>query len=239
MKQNPEQLPDEVEDLELCAKDGRKPRCVRRYRIRIDKQHHVVNVSHMTGLQLLELAGKCNPKRWRIFQKLRGGKLDEIKPEEKVDFTTPGIERFITTPCDQTEGRGPRREFTLPARDVEFLEAQSYRWETVGQPGQGFLLVHGFEVLPGYTVEETVVALRIDPTYPDTQLDMVWFSPALLRADGKPINQLTNQSIDGKPFQRWSRHRTAQNPWRPGVDYVGTHLALVADWLEREFTKRP
>jgi len=50
-------LPDEIEDLEVCAKEGRAARCVRRYRIRIDRERHVVNVTYMTGQQLLELAG--------------------------------------------------------------------------------------------------------------------------------------------------------------------------------------
>lgn len=94
----------EIEDLEICCREGRQPRCVRSYRIRIDKQHHVVHVSHMTGLQLLELAGKCEPSKWLIFQKLGGGELKKIEADEVVDFTTPGIERFVTLPREQQEG---------------------------------------------------------------------------------------------------------------------------------------
>lgn len=240
MKEDHEDHEDaDIEDLEVCSIEGRKPRCVRRYRIRIDKDPHVVKVSHMTGLQLLELAGKCEPKRWRISQKLSNGKLEAIRPDQSIDFTAPGIERFITTPCDQTEGRGLRREFSLPARDSCFLEAEGFPWETVGSPGSGYLLIPRFLIPEGYNTAEAILALKIDSIYPDTQLDMVWFSPALQRRDGKSIRALTNETIDGKPFQRWSRHRTAQNPWRPEIDYVGTHLALVKDWLEREFIKNP
>jgi hypothetical protein len=47
------------------------------------------------------------------------------------------------------------------------------------------------------------------------------------------------QSLDGKSFQRWSRHRTAENPWRIGRDNLGTHIILVEDWLAREFEKCP
>jgi hypothetical protein len=98
-----ENLPDELEDLELCAKEGRAARCVRRYRIRIDREHYVVHVTYMTGQQLLELAGKCDVTRWKIFQKLQG-QMVEIGLNETVSFTTPGVEKFKTLPLDQTEG---------------------------------------------------------------------------------------------------------------------------------------
>ena len=100
----PENIPDEIEDLEVCAKEGRAARCVRRYRIRIDRERHVVNVTYMTGQQLLELAGKCDVHRWKIFQKLKG-QMKEIGLDETVCFTTPGVEKFKTLPLDQTEGQ--------------------------------------------------------------------------------------------------------------------------------------
>ena len=37
------------------------------------------------------------------------------------------------------------------------------------------------------------------------------------------------QVIDGRTYQRWSRHRTAQNPWRVGVDGLDTHVFLIED----------
>lgn len=100
-------LPDELEDLEICCKEGRSARCVRRYRIRIDREHHIVNVTAMTGRQLLELAGMCDVTKWKIFQKLCGD-LKEVGLDEMVDFTTPGVEKFKTLPLDQTEGERPR-----------------------------------------------------------------------------------------------------------------------------------
>ena len=96
-------LPDEIEDLEVCCKEGRPARCVRRYRIRIDRERHVVKVTCMNGQQLLELAGKCDVRRWKIFQKLKG-QMKEIGLDGDVCFTTPGVEKFKTLPLDQTEG---------------------------------------------------------------------------------------------------------------------------------------
>ena len=47
-------------------------------------------------------------------------------------------------------------------------------------------------------------------------------------------HQLSAHALDGKQYQQWSRHRTAANPWRPGLDNVGTHLIQVDSWLQRE-----
>ncbi len=130
-----------------------------------------------------------------------------------------------------------RRQITLPQRDCDFLEACGFAWETVVDTGIQWLLIHDFPVPAGYNTEKVIVALMIAPGYPDAQIDMVYFYAPLVRADGKAINAPSAQQLDGKIFQRWSRHRTAQNPWMPGEDDVSTHLALVAGWLEKELMR--
>ena len=86
-------------------------------------------------------------------------------------------------------------------------------------------------------MESVTVALQIPPGYPDAQIDMAYFHPHLARKDGRAIGALSAQDLDGKVFQRWSRHRTGEAPWRPGEDDVSSHLVLVDDWLERELAK--
>ena len=95
---------DEVIDLEQYARAGRKPPKAKQYRIRVDRERFVVNASEMTGRQILELAGKQPPERFRLDQKLLGGQTQKIELNQVVDFTTPGVERFMTMPLDQTEG---------------------------------------------------------------------------------------------------------------------------------------
>jgi len=68
---------------------------------------------------------------------------------------------------------------------------------------------------------------------------MAYFFPEVKRLDNKPINATCIQKIDNKTFQRWSRHRTAANPWREGIDDISTHLLLVGFWFEQEFIKNP
>jgi hypothetical protein len=98
------ELVDEVIDLEEYARAGRKPPRARAYRIRIDKKLYTVEVPSMTGRELLTLAGKIPVTSFMISQKFRGGQAKRIGLDEKADFTTPGVERFMTLPLDQTEG---------------------------------------------------------------------------------------------------------------------------------------
>lgn len=127
-----------------------------------------------------------------------------------------------------------RQEFELPEGDRDFLESSGAPWEAILSGAQRWLLRYEFAVPPGYGVDKVTVALLIEPTYPETQIDMAYFFPALKPTSGKQVNNLSDQPLDGKVFQRWSRHRTPANPWRPGVDNVGTHLLQVTEWLNRE-----
>jgi hypothetical protein len=132
----------------------------------------------------------------------------------------------------------PRRDFKLPIGDAEYLESLNLVWETIKpQNNAQWLLIHDWKLPPGYNTEAVIVALAIDANYADTQIDTVYFYPSLKRNDGKTINNVAELDLDGKKFQFWSRHRTAQNPWRAGVDDIASHLALVTEWLKREFNK--
>ena len=132
-----------------------------------------------------------------------------------------------------------KRQFQLPEQDVVYLEDLGLPWEAVNDGGMQWVLIHNFPVPPGYNVTDVSVAVKIETGYPRAQLDMAYFFPALIRLDGKGINAITLQMIDGKQYQRWSRHRTGENPWRDGVDDLSTHLTLVSYWFEQEFLKQP
>ena len=127
-----------------------------------------------------------------------------------------------------------RRMFHLPEEDEEFLNALKSPWETVSQGGVNWLLVHEFPVPPGYTSERVTLAVRIEAAYPPAKLDMAYFYPPLARADSKAINGLSTEQIDGKPFQRWSRHYE----WAPGEHTLVTHIGCVEHWMSSELLKR-
>jgi hypothetical protein len=132
-----------------------------------------------------------------------------------------------------------RRQFDLLPQDQKFLDDYGLPWETVVD-GSQWVLIHKFPTHDGYNHSRVTVAIRLETGYPDTQLDMVYLHPSLARKDGQPIKATeATQALDGKTFQRWSRHRTPQNPWKPGRDDLATHIFLIEDWLEREFEKCP
>lgn len=131
-----------------------------------------------------------------------------------------------------------RRQFELPEEDRAFLDAYRCPWETVID-GSHWVLLHDFPTLAGgYEPEKVIAAIRIETGYPKAALDMVYFYPAITRQDGKAIGATQNrQSIDGKVFQRWSRHYTKENPWVIGEHNLETHIWAIEGWLMREFQK--
>jgi hypothetical protein len=94
----------EVIDIEEYAKSGQAPPPGQKYRIRIDRQSYEVADLALTGRQLLRLAQKAPAERFMISQKFRGGAVRKLELDEAVDFTVPGVERFLTLAKDQTEG---------------------------------------------------------------------------------------------------------------------------------------
>ncbi len=130
---------------------------------------------------------------------------------------------------------GLRRQFNLLPADQQFLEEYRLPWETIVD-GSHWVLIHNFPTHNGYNYPEASIAIRLETGYPQAQLDMVYAYPSLIRKDGKQlVGTQVKQSIDGKDWQRWSRHRTPQNPWQPGKDSLETHVYLIEDWFVREF----
>ncbi len=132
-----------------------------------------------------------------------------------------------------------KRDFDLLPDDEKFLEEYGLPWETI-LDGSQWVLIHDFPTPEGYNHKRVTAAIRIETGYPDAELNMVYFFPALARKDGRKIGATeATQVIAGTTYQRWSRHRTPQNPWVIGRDHLGTHAILIEDWLDREFERCP
>jgi len=207
------------------------------FKIQIDKQHFDVQEPTITGRALLELAGKTPVEQFALYLKVHGGQPKRLQLNDVIDLRTPGTEKFLTLPLDQTEGLGTRREFALPADDMQWLNATGPQYELVAEGGVLRVVLYDFPVPVGYNLSKVAVNVRIDSGYPDTQIDMAYFFPPLQRLDGRAINATATDTFDGKTWQRWSRHRTGANPWRPGVDNLSTHMTAVGEWLDRELKK--
>lgn len=226
-------------DLEHCCGVPSGPGRKDKYTIRIDRDKYTVDKPRLTGKEILALAGYTNVDERVLYQKFSGGLTELISPNEKVDFSRPGIERFMTIPCEQQEGlQNTRRQFVLPEYDSKYLDSIGLDWETVIEGSVKRLFIYNLPVPDGYNLTKVDVSLDISPSYPVTEIDMAYFNPHLERSDRKVINCITEQMFDGKSWQRWSRHRTSSNPWRPGMDCVETHIAYVLSWFSKELAKR-
>ena len=225
--------PRQIEDP--SDKPGTPPRRpLQHYRVLIDRDPVEVSTSPVTGRELLELAGKRPVDNYAIYLKVKGSQPVRIALDEKIDLGRPGVERFVTLPLDQTEGFGARRDFTLPQEDLEWLDQAAGRFELVAEHGVLRVVLYDFPIPLGYQCRCADVNVRIETGYPDTGIDMVYVHPALQRVDGQPIGAISTDDFDGRQWQRWSRHRTPANPWRPGIDNLATHFGLVEHWFARE-----
>jgi hypothetical protein len=92
----------DIVDLEEEAKTGNSPRKAEGYKIRIDKDFRTVFVDSMNGKDILGLVGKT-PDSHILSQKVKG-QVKPVAPDEEVDFTTAGTERFQTLAKDPGEG---------------------------------------------------------------------------------------------------------------------------------------
>lgn len=212
----------------------------RHYAFRVDKERIVVDTPAITGREILAKVGKT-PEKFKLYQHKRGHQPIPIGADQVVNLREPGVERFTTMPKDTTEGREAlclRRDFDLPGADEAYLDNLGLSWETVLEGRSRWLIIHDWKIPVGYDHAMSKLALLIPDSYSDGQIDMVYFAEHLARSDGRPIKNLSDIKICGTQWQQWSRHRTSANPWRPGVDDISSHLALVDEWLRREFENR-
>jgi hypothetical protein len=131
-----------------------------------------------------------------------------------------------------------RRDFSLPEEDLAWLEGRSSPYELVRENGILRVVLNEYAVPAGYDHQFVRANVRIDPGYPDAQIDMVYFYPGIALMSHRAIAAVSPcDQFDGQTWQRWSRHRTGANPWRPGLDNLGVHFELVQEWLTRELRK--
>lgn len=190
--------------------------------------------------EALELAGINADQGWHIFLIVQDQPKHEVGLNDVIDLTTPGIEKLRLTPKDVEDGEavsGATRQFRLLPEDESYLDKISPDWMAIIDNGRQWVILPNFKVPTGYSLAATDLALDIPPTYPMTQIDMFYLYPEIALSSGQPIPATDyRENIQGKPHQRWSRHRKQQpsSMWRPGIDNIITHLALVEAALLKE-----
>ena len=94
---------DEVE-IEAYGKRDEQPPKAKKYVVRVDKTKHTFDRPLLTGRQVLEKARLTPVDRYRLFQKLHGGRMEEVAYDRQVDLGAKGVERFTTIDVKETEG---------------------------------------------------------------------------------------------------------------------------------------
>ncbi|MDX8494190.1 multiubiquitin domain-containing protein [Mesorhizobium sp. VK22B] len=180
-------------------------------------------------------AGFDPAQEWIIILKT----VDSKRPvtlDDLIDLRAPGIEKLRLTPKDVNNGEvAAKRDFKLLPADEKGLAARELVWETVIEGGHQWLVIQSYPVPMGYNHSAVTMALEVPSSYPAAEIDMFYCSPHLERTNGRPIPQTqANATIGGTSFQRWSRHRGPASRWKPGLDNVLSHLALVDSALLQE-----
>jgi hypothetical protein len=233
------ELMEDVADLESYAKSGHQPPRAKLYRFKVNETICEWPEETIKGREVLEKAGLRPPENYTLREKVAGSAPRKVELDEVVHLRKHGLEKFRAIRKGQQEGDGGegRREVALLDHDRTFLDGYGLPWESIVD-GSRWVLLHRFKLPAGASPNEVTVAIRMEDGYPFGQLDMMYVHPAIGRLDGKAIPQTQAvQQLDGKAFQRWSRHRTSQNPWVPGQDSLETHVYFVEDCFNAEFSR--
>lgn len=173
---------------------------------------------------------------WNIILKVHGQAPQPKELHDIIDLDQPGIERLWLRPKEVNNGEVSiveRRQFKLLPKDEVFLNQSGNRWETVNE-GRRWLIIHDYQLPTGYNVSSCTIAVEIPASYPTAQIDMFFCDPHLQLVNGTtPQATEHRETIDGKTFQRWSRHRP-NGAWSAAKDSVATHFGLVEEALCRE-----
>jgi Multiubiquitin len=95
---------DDIVEIEILIKEGRRVPHAKGYLIRVDKQKITVHKHEVTGREILTVAGKMPPENYILRQIFRGGRSAAVGLDEVVDLHRHEVEKFKTLPRDQTEG---------------------------------------------------------------------------------------------------------------------------------------
>lgn len=117
--------------------------------------------------------------------------------------------------------------------DVEYLEEKGWRYALYDQGATTLLVIHGYELPPGYTLDRVELLIEIPDTYPDAKLDMFWVYPIvkITATNAEPQATSERREFDDKTWQRFSRHL---NNWRPESDSLQTFLVWIRRHLEHD-----
>jgi hypothetical protein len=228
----------ELVDLDQPGVERFKPGKKERWKLNVQGVTIESELPTIIVKDAMEQAGFDPNQAWIIFLKVAGENKQEVQTSDPIDLRHPGIEKLRLTPRHVENGEAPaalRREFALLDSDEDYLDGLGYPWETVIDQGRRWLILHGYGFPAGYLSPSADLAMEVPTSYPAAQIDMFYVYPPARMANGNQIPRTeSNETIQGRAFQRWSRHRMAQAPWNSQTDNVTTQMALVESAILKE-----
>lgn len=217
--------------------EGYKPS--KPYKIKIDGKMFEVETRFITGRVILMMAQRTPLDQFEVGFKEHGNDIRVIGLDEQVDLANPGVEKFVTYHTGHTDGEeGPKGPFPFALTEEDQLFADRHgvgQVERVVEGGNHWVLIHDLPVPEGYNVDMVTAAVLLPSGYPLCGPDMVYFYPVLSLNSGKKIHAAeARMTIQGKTYQRWSRHFTPSAPWRPEEDSLETYILMIQSWLRKE-----
>ncbi len=188
--------------------------------------------------EAMQAAGFNPAEGWILVLKVKGEPKQPITVNDVIDLTKPGIEKLRLTPAEINNGEmavDAYQGFTLMEKDSVYLNNLGVQWDTLVDSGRRWLVIRDYILPSGFNHAVVDVAIDIPTSYPYAELDMFYCDPPLRLASGELIAQtMTKVLIDGKSFQRWSRHLNGATRWNPLTDSVITQMAVIEESLFRE-----
>lgn len=100
-----EVIVDEIIEIEVYARENRRPPHARGYAVLIDGHRHVFHKAHVTGEEILEAAKKIPPSSYILREFFCGGRFAKVELKQVVDLKRHGLERFKTMPKTAQDGQ--------------------------------------------------------------------------------------------------------------------------------------
>ncbi|MEL7516920.1 MAG: multiubiquitin domain-containing protein [Pseudomonadota bacterium] len=186
-------------------------------------------------------AGLDPDSGWTAILKFVGLPKEPVGLGDVIDLSRKGIEKLWLRPNHVNNGGAPsglRRDFSVRDEDEAFLQERGLSWEALVDLGQRWCVLRAYPLPAGYRQSEVDIAVLIPPTYPAAALDMFYCFPHLELMNGRPIAcTQSRQLIEGSSYQRWSRHRQGDTAWKPNVDSLISHVALIDEAIAREVSE--
>lgn len=183
-------------------------------------------------------AGIDQTKDWIAILQVNGEQPGEISLSGIIDLSKPGVEKLRFRPKEINNGEGPvgpRRDFKLLPKDEDYLNRRSLLWETIIENERRWLIIRSFTLPVGYNYQTVDIASDIPTSYPAAEIDMFYCYPAVMTINNiEPPTTTVRVQIEGKQYQRWSRHLNGATKWNIDSDSVVTHIAVIDECILRE-----